>query len=282
MNILYYLGRGIAHEYGGIPCQDAVGYRYAPNGNAIAVLSDGAGNARYAAEAACETVDAVLDYFTRVSLDEYVGMDSAVRPDVVLDACRTRLLSKQAELMVPDLRHLSATLIFFVVSRTHILLGHLGDGTVITLAGDGSLLLHSLPEQNPASPNSTYFVVSPRAQAHLRLYLYNRAEYPADFIILTSDGPYDMLCSRGDNDPVVTARELHRYVREWSLNSDESLADVLNQMAEFAVEQLDDWSVLVWNGSAPPTCPAGETAVRSMLQAQASKHRTAHVERTED
>lgn len=267
MKIISYLGHGIAHERSGIPCQDACGSRSAPNGNVVAVLSDGASHAAYAAVAAQETVTAVLDYFTQFSLG---GSDFV--PQDFVDFCRARLLLKQESLGMPAIQHLSATLVFAVISEKYILIGHLGDGTIIALSPDGDTILHSQPEAHPEIPNGTYFVISPQAPEHLRFYCYDRREQPVDLLLLSSDGPYEMLCNRGNGNPVATARELQHYIRDCGLRTQEDLADVLNQMAEVPVERFDDWSLLIWSNALHPDQSSESPILHSMYQEEMEKY----------
>ena len=68
--LMTYLGRGIAHEQLGLPCQDSVGCARTEKGCVIAAISDGASSARFAQEAASLTVRTVLDCFSRTPLEE--------------------------------------------------------------------------------------------------------------------------------------------------------------------------------------------------------------------
>lgn len=280
MKILSYLGRGIMHEYRDLPCQDALGCRQADNGNVIAVLSDGAGSARYAAEAAQATVEAVLDHFSAVPLTAEEPLET-LRASV-LRTCRERLMDLWEQLGEPDIRHLSATLLFAVSSRERMLLGHLGDGMLTVLDRSGAILLDSPPEHRDGQANATYFVISPWGRQHLRLYSLDLSASPVDFLVMTSDGSWDMFKNRGSGDPVATVREFQQYVNEMDIASNADLADVLNQMAEVAVERMDDWSVLMWSTSAEGTVADAPPTVVSMLREEEEKHRQRCSEKQEE
>ena len=272
MNVLSYLGRGIAHERAGIPCQDALSHRICENGNWVMALADGAGSARWAAEAAQSNVHAIMEYFDTFSLVEFADMEPQLRSQTLAEVCMACLKDLQQKLEEPDLRHLSATLVFAVVSQAYILLGHLGDGMAVALDAQGNTVLYSGPEQVDGNERATYFTSSAGAAGHLRLHLLERSKNNVDHIVLTSDGAYDMFRNRGSGDPLATVRELQHYVNQQGMAKNHELADVLNQMAEIAVERMDDWSVVVWSEAAEHTCQLPPALPHSMLEDEQEKY----------
>lgn len=273
--MISYLGKGLAHERSGMGCQDAVGGLCADNGSVIAVISDGAGRARYAAEAAQCTVEAVTGLFGRMPLAEFLEMPRDRQISMLLETCVTRLTEECTRLGEPDIRHFCATLLFAVVSPEQILVGHLGDGTAVVLDDGGQQLLHSHPAHGLQGSRTTYFTISPAAEHQLRLYCFDREQTSVDFLALTSDGPYEMLTNRGGGDPVETVRELWKLVRREGLDSEEGLADVLNQMAEIPFERMDDWSVVLWSAGGSGDGLPKLQQPRSMLREEQQKYGTA-------
>lgn len=270
--VISYLGRGIAHELAGEPCQDALGQRICGDGTIVMALSDGAGSARWAGEAARAITAAVTEFFCGTALSELTALPAEQIGTMLLESCRNVLRTIQEARQEPDIRQFSATVVFAAVSQTQILVGNLGDGMAAVLDDCGGTLLELGPEAGPMGGNSTWFVISPGAQQHLRIGVLDRSVDRPELLVLTSDGLRDLLWSRGDGDPLKTVRELWDLVRSGDLDGDDALADILNQMAELTDERMDDWSMLLW-------CAKGETAdrewspvCRSMLREEEEKY----------
>lgn len=270
--VISYLGRGIAHERSGEACQDAIGGCRTDHGDWIIVLSDGAGEARYATEAAQLTVEAATDYLYQYTMEELTA-HLLQHTQALLEACTAKLRNMQCQLCEPDLQHFSATLIFAVIGREQILIGHLGDGMAVVLNDTGQTVLYSRPEQGAGGGNTTFFTVSPEAPEKLRSYVIDRSKARADLLALTSDGPLEMFAGRGGGDPVNTVRELWDYAHNIGLNSTRNLADVLDQMAEITIERMDDWSVVVWcTAEGEEMLPVNQVPC-SMLEEEERKYR---------
>lgn len=270
--VVSYLGRGIAHELAGKPCQDAVNWCVSDHGDIVMALSDGAGTARRAKEAAQGIVETVTEFFCGMPLADFTLLSADQRRSLLLDSCRASLLRIRESAEETDIRQFSATFVFAVVSDTQLLVGNLGDGLAVVLEESGRLCLDFGPEAGLTGGNSTWFVISPDAEQHLRMQVLERSAERVDFLALTSDGIWELLCGRGDGDPVRTIRELRDYVRSGDLDGDDALADILNQMAELTDERMDDWSVVLWYAEGETAGSKWEPVCRSMLREENDKY----------
>ena len=245
MNIIQYLGRGVYHEDNGIPCQDRAKYRYAKNGNIIMAISDGCSSAGFAEEAAQLNVDTLTDFFSSVTLREFLENDSSASD--ILKPITGLLAKKYTKEYNADPTEFSATLLFAVTDGTNILLGHLGDGNILCTDKNGKTVFFS-EEENAGSADRTYFTIAPDAAAHLRL-----SAVPAHAvanIIMYSDGPQKMLWYRGEKNTESAAAELISMVRNGEITNCAQLADTLSDMTSDSMYQLmDDWSMLILDTS---------------------------------
>ena len=269
MNIMAYLGLGIAHERMGAPCQDAVRWRVSGDGKAVMVLSDGAGAAEFAKEAAEMTAQSALDFFLSVPLPEFLAREESEQKEDILRAVREALR------LHPAYQHenaddFSATLLFAVAEGNHILFGHLGDGAIYATDNAGELAYESEPESR--GERGTYFAINPQASQHLRLETRNAEDISG--VVLLSDGPYAMFRNRGGGMARETAKELLNYAREGRLTRRSELRDALSQMAEFPGERLDDWSVLLFMRNQESSLDASEPETVSMLKEETEKYQS--------
>lgn len=270
--LLSYYGWGIAHEQAGVPCQDAMVYCKAENGSTILVISDGASEAKQARVASTLTVQTVAAFFERTTLDAFLNMPHQLAVQTLLEECIECLENASIEQGEPDLRQYSATLVFAVIDPERVLVGNLGDGCAVALDNRGNVLLDSCGDPSKGRKNVPTFTISETAEQNLRLYVLDRTETPVDYLVLTSDGPVDMLSNRSGGNLIATVRELWGYTTQNGMTSSEVFEDVLEQMAEVPLERMDDWSMLVWGPGAPGDDPAfAAKAPRSMLQAELHK-----------
>lgn len=236
---------GIAHQREALPCQDMLGHRCCENGNRVLAVSDGAGSARFAREAANTNVNALLDYFERVPLTDFLNKENECRVREILDACIDTLIDCSGEHENSMLADFAATLIFFVSNGESWAAGHLGDGYLLVQDAGGEVLLSSEPE-NAGRSNRTYFTLSPDAADHLHITC-RAADTPVpDLILMTSDGISPMFRTRRGSD-YETAAEILQYVRQGYIRNNADLADALNQMVIYPIDRIDDWSVLIWS-----------------------------------
>lgn len=269
MNVIAYLGRGIGHERAGAPCQDAVRWRVCEDGKAVMALSDGAGSAEFAKEAAELTAQSVLDFFLSVPLADFLAREETEQKADVLRAVRDAL-ERHPSYRPESAGQFSATLLFAVAEGGRVLFGHLGDGAAYAEDPAGQLVHESEPDKR--GEGGTYFGVSPEAPRRLRLAVRDAGGIAG--AVLLSDGPYAMFRNRGGGAAGETARELMDYARENRLTCRAHLRDALKQMAEYPGERLDDWSVLLFapDQDAEPDPPELETV--SMLDEETAKYQS--------
>lgn len=205
---------GSAHLSRGAGCQDMILTRES-EGYCLAVLADGAGSKKYAAESAklcCAVAAEILS--GRAMTAEEAGSALCGR---ILE-----IFSMNGGLSTSDL---GATLLFvYLLESGKYIAGHVGDGAIFAGSG-GCWRVLSAPE-NGEYINETYFVPED-IPAHLRLYAGTVA--PGDSFILTSDGISDMLY---DPDTGETMRACGLF--EAILNDNES-----GKAAEIYQNELD-------------------------------------------
>jgi len=138
---------GVSHERRGIPCQDDHG-KHLDGDYAIAVVADGLGSAahaeagaRAAVRAALESVRQQLSAERDAALVDHERWLGAVFSDA------RRALEHEANALGVHCRELATTLLVAVVTPTCLVTGHLGDGAIVALRGDGTLVTVSAPER---------------------------------------------------------------------------------------------------------------------------------------
>lgn len=265
MDTLGFLGTGISHERMRIPCQDALASRSMENGNRIWVLSDGAGSAEFAGQAARCNTEGILAFFGSCTLKSFLACSLQEQKKQLLKAC-TDALGRCSEEFVHRPWDFSATLLFFVWDGGAWLAGHLGDGFLLIQDRDGEPLVCSAPDNGERS-SQTWFTVSPDAMEHLRLYT-DPVRLPGRMLMI-SDGPCAMFRTRAGAYR-ETAEELLGYVRQGDITSAKTLADVLDQMTHYAYDRRDDWSVWLWDQDADLE-PQTEITAQSMLEREMRK-----------
>lgn len=219
------------------------------NGNMVMVLSDGAGSARFAEQAARENVDAVLEYFDAVPLSVFLLLEEEQQKKDILDACRNRLCRFGGKEYRDYPLEFSATLLFYVYDGKNFVTGQLGDGALFVFDRCCRCLVCTESENMNEEKQQVYFTSSPEADSFIQIHIFDVEKMPVDTVVMASDGACLMFENRGGGMAAETAKEIVQYIRKGVVRSNTELADVLNQMAEVACERLDDWSVLVWSVS---------------------------------
>lgn len=245
MKIYRFVRKGIIHCKRDMECQDVARYYCDGKGFMVAALSDGAGSAVYARQAAEINVRTVIQLFRRKSFDNFFDMGPRKCKRLIVNNCVRNILVDSSRNKCDDLRQYSATLLFVAADRKkHMLWGHLGDGALYLVNKNGEVCFESKPDNIGAS-NRTYFSVSNNAREKLRLYTTKRSgEFPS-LAIMMSDGPYTMFKNRGFGDPKVTIKEFSKYILGGEVNSNERLKILLDAMTEIESDKGDDWSIQV-------------------------------------
>ncbi|MCR5141885.1 MAG: protein phosphatase 2C domain-containing protein [Ruminococcus sp.] len=182
---------GMMHRETGVDNQDAI----ASNSNdstGVIVLADGAGSRRYAQQGAKTAVDTVAEYLFEHSNELFDKPDTEIQSEVhsfLLD----KLHKLSEEYGVKSIREFGSTLLFAVICSGRYMVGHLGDGSILSYHDDDFTVI-SYPE-NGDSAYSTVLTTSFQAKQHLRIARGNTAD--AEGIILLSDGILPFLFNGG-------------------------------------------------------------------------------------
>ena len=158
MNILHFLGTGLQHEKKGKLCQDYVNHFYAMNGNIILTLSDGCGSAEEASAASRLSCEAVQNYFSKISLDDFLNKTQPEKE--IINAVRRAFIKYDSDKYNADPFSFSATLLFAVINKRCFITGHIGDGNIICLDKDNNIIYFSEAE-NGSAANITFFLPIP-------------------------------------------------------------------------------------------------------------------------
>lgn len=268
MEVLSYLGLGIIHEKRGVSCQDYISCKCAENGNNIVALSDGAGSAKYAETAAKNTVRAIIDYFSKISLKQYLGFSEREQKEEIISCVLIELKKAAKKKQCSNLREFSSTLLFCVGDCERMIFFHLGDGAILATDEACNPVYYSDPDNVEGSLTRTYFCVSHHAVEHSRIASFS--SLAVHRVLMTSDGAYEMFQNRGDGDACQTMLEILSYHRNHIISTVPDFADILNQMAEIPSERFDDWSIaLIWNHAVNRL---QEVVITSMLDEEKEKY----------
>ncbi len=168
---------GAAHRSCGLPCQDH--YQYACGKNLVAVLSDGAGSAKYGKIGARVLCSTICNILKNVSFDhiesEIKSAIAAARQQLVIH----RFNSTKNENGLDDF---AATLVGVVYHQGKGIFFHIGDGAALSLHPNNEFRL-SRPENGNFSCE-TFFFTQSYWKANLR---FTRLSQP-EIMFLMSDG----------------------------------------------------------------------------------------------
>lgn len=247
MNIIQYLGRGRLHEMKNMPCQDYADYYYPENSdtseNIVMALSDGCSASKYAEVASQTNVDAIIKLFKAVNLEEFLEQPYKHQKKIILKACFDELGNAAKKLKSKSTRDFCATLVFVVMDRERVLVGHIGDGAAYCFDSNHNLIYTSTPQNGEAS-NITYFTVNNNTD-YLHLAVIPR--YQVNNVFICSDGPYEMLKTYGENQPYDALSEIIKCLAENSITCCQDLASKVIQMSSTKYEHNDDWSILLFD-----------------------------------
>jgi hypothetical protein len=242
---------GFSHLASGTPCEDAHAIEAIGNWF-IGVVSDGAGSARYAGQAAamlCSTVRDELSTELRVAIPGVADPDW-LRPKIETAIQTVREKLEKASFSEPrtsdrrpTLADFHATLLGAVASPNGGTFFHIGDGVgVATKFKDFEQYIISPPE-NGEYANETYFFSQDDWKEHLRFTTFGR-EY--DLILLMTDGVTPFAMGAGAAAP---HRPFWRPVCDFlathsSVDGEIALANVLER--EEIRKITEDDKTLVW------------------------------------
>ncbi len=191
MKTSYYSATGSSHKRLNSGCQDSSLISVCPlSGDVVAVVSDGAGSARYGSDGS-----AMLVRELSAALLQLAGR-KAVSLQTFSDCVKATILSIRNNIVLEGakLQDFHATLICLLRTDANSFLAHIGDGVGILFFLTGgesnkSNVVFSLPE-NGESSNETFFFTDPSLESVLRIrYIPKRV----DAFILSTDGMQDFL-----------------------------------------------------------------------------------------
>lgn len=245
LNIIQYLGRGRLHEKKEIPCQDYADYyisdRKGDISNIIMAVSDGCSASKYADIAAFTNVNAVIKLFKKMGLDDFLANSYEKQKETILKTCITELSKEAKRLGSHNASDFCATLVFAVMDKEKVLIGHIGDGAAYCFDRNQDLIYASTP-QNGEESNITYFTLNNDTN-YLHLAVIPR--YQIRNIMICSDGPYTMLKTYGEDHPRDALTELIKCTVEDKIQNCQDLASKVIQMSSTKYEHNDDWSILI-------------------------------------
>lgn len=263
--VLQYLGRGIHHTQQNMSCQDFILARRLHSGLLVLALSDGAGSAQYAQLAARINCGAVVSFFgqlkTEAAFGDFLALPEAEQAQRLLAHCRRAIGERMQRQRCEKVSAFSATLLFAVIGREKVLIGHLGDGGIYCMEGE---TLRCSPGENiDGLKNATYFTVSRSAAEHLRLTVLPREGLRG--LLLTSDGTSGLF--QGGRVPW----KLLQYAAAGRLRTNRGLREALRQFVQVPMLRMDDWSVLLWTENPPDTEGEAVTEPVDMLAEEQEK-----------
>lgn len=161
---------GPNHASKKIPCQDYGAYKILKDGTLIAVISDGAGSAKYGGLGAKLTVEAALSTLEKNNTDKLIPYIH-------------RRLKKEAKRLKADLADFACTFIALLANSDHISVFQVGDGfAVARFENEYELLLFP---QKGEHINETCFITQENAE---KIIQKRTIEKRPLFISLSTDG----------------------------------------------------------------------------------------------
>lgn len=149
---------GASHQKQALPCQDAWIAAECQGDVLVVAVADGAGSATHAEVGSCLAAKrAVSAVFDRMLLPRTGGV-YAMLDDAF--ACARQELEFEASATGLDLRDLSTTLTVVIAMPDCLGVAQTGDGLVVALEPDGSLIPLTLPQRGEYA-NETHFLTGP-------------------------------------------------------------------------------------------------------------------------
>ena len=169
---------GALHLNRNTPCQDY--YAYRKGKNLVAVVSDGAGSAKYGrigARIICETLCDMLKNISFQNADKHLK--------IAISSARNKLIlhRKNISKSEKEISNFAATIIGVIYHKNKGLFFHIGDGAGIAIEQNYNNFVISRPE-NGSFSCETFFYTQDEWLRNLRLTSFNNAST----IFLMSDG----------------------------------------------------------------------------------------------
>ncbi|WP_109806451.1 PP2C family serine/threonine-protein phosphatase [Sphingosinithalassobacter portus] len=242
---------GPSHMQTGTPCQDRYRLHVTQSGALIAVVSDGAGSARFGGEGAallCDRLVARLDRHLRAGIRKPITRASLM--GICRAICEGVSEAREAALALGEeqgvgLEAFHATLVgAAMLPRQGGIFFHIGDGAALAIGGDGERWQMSGP-RNGEYADTTYFFTEPDWRRNLRFSLIDEGY---DTIFVMTDGVTDLALSarQGAHEPFMPFfRPIGRYLAGATREEgEEALSATLDSSA--VRERTSDDKTLVW------------------------------------
>lgn len=146
--------QGTSHVRSGLPCQDAFAYQVSGQGVLLAV-ADGLGSAPRAEQGAKLAVTEVLAALQGGHHAHHTVAPSWEHQLVAAFQHTRECLQQEADAQNVPLREYGTTLLVAVMERDCFATAHIGDGAIVALLADGSLLTASTPQRGEYANETT-------------------------------------------------------------------------------------------------------------------------------
>lgn len=189
---------GVKHLRSGQVCQDAYWHGVLPTGEALLIVSDGAGSASRAEEGSQLAVLAAASFLV-TELMTQVPLNQAAWREVVARAFHAveRAICAQSTATKIARREYSATLVLLILADEWTACGLVGDCAAVVRRTDGTLVSLCAPQRGEYA-NTTNFATHPAAHQWLDIAVL--AE-PVDCAAVLSDGLLELAMNVGHNRP---------------------------------------------------------------------------------
>lgn len=182
---------GLQHSHKGLPCQDY--FLHTKGKNFVAVVSDGAGSAKFGkigARIICETI---CDLLKNAPFEKARDIISKAVEIARSKLCRHRFNKSKSERNIGDF---AATVVGMIYYRNQGLFFHIGDGAAIAFKDDEYQDFVASRPENGSFSCETYFYTQQEWRENLRFTGFEKAKT----IFLMSDGLTTFSFSNGFND----------------------------------------------------------------------------------
>lgn len=240
------------------PCQDKVA-SFSKNGIHAIALADGAGS-RQSSDVGADIVTQSVVHFLVEKFDDLLissENEDTQNPFTAFHSLRERLIVHITEALnnytithsKVNYRDLASTLLFVVFKDDQYLMGHIGDGLIVSYQyqlGEMFPKIMSIPE-NGAASNITFFFTENDVEHHFRLYKGDMSNILG--FLLMSDGPEEVLYSdkTGLNPNVESlfknfhGKDAYMYTKQLERLLDERIAQVSYDDLSLNLIYMDDW-----------------------------------------
>lgn len=184
---------GVSHQRLGLPCQDAQGYRLMTDGTLLVALADGAGSAAFSDQGArCavnEALDALSLAFEAAPVEHRGEEDFSWERLLLYEVFRAarsavlRLAEENGAAPESYAREYACTLTCAIATSAGLVVGQVGDGSVVAATGEELFAVTRL--QRGEYANETHFLTEEDALDQL---VIDVVEKPVTGLAVMSDG----------------------------------------------------------------------------------------------